>query len=445
MPVALNGLVIYGTHDIATIEQLERCAAAELGARGVLCADGHKGYSMPIGGVVGYRNFVSPSGVGYDISCGNLAVRTNLKSCDVSHIELERLADEIARRISFGIGRVNNEPVDHPVLATIASSPVKEQAKLFQIAQQQLGTVGSGNHYVDVLEDGDGFLWVAVHFGSRGFGHRTASMFMNLAQGLPMTDRAHEGEMDAPPLLLNDGTPSGQDYIDAMRIAGEYAYAGREIVVQKVLEIMGAHATYEVHNHHNFTWREQHNGEWLWVVRKGATPIFPGQRGFVGGSMGDMSVVIEGHDSPEASAALYSAMHGAGRLMSRTKAAGKAKYIHRWRCQNYRKCDYTAAKGGYHKDENGPTPTCPLCGHKLHLETMKQIMKPGVVDWTKVRTELAARGIVLRGGGADEAPEVYRPLAGVIAEHSNTLHVAVAMQPKIIVMAGDEVFDPYKD
>lgn len=441
---------IYGTHDEATIAQLKRCVEAEDGARGVLCADGHKGYSMPIGGVVGYRNFVSPSGVGYDIACGNMAVRTNIHPDDLSSNEMVRMADEIFKRISFGIGRVNEEPVDHQVLQDIANSPVKEQAKLFQSAAQQLGTVGSGNHYVDVLAEQDGDygprrLWVAVHFGSRGFGHRTATMFMNVAKGLPIDAPSHEGEMDAPPLLLDVNTPAGQDYIAAMQLAGHYAYAGRELVVQKVLDIMGARAHDVVHNHHNFAWHEEHGGEKYWVVRKGATPAFPYQHGFVGGSMGDISVILRGIESVEAQESLRSVMHGAGRLMSRTKAAGKTRTVRRWKCQDYRKCGYTAAKGGFFKEEGGETPKCPQCGHKLRLTPMVESLKPGVVDWTAVKLSLAERGIILRGGGADEAPQVYRQLDGVLAEHKNTIHVERILHPRIVVMADKDVYDPWKD
>ena len=158
---------------------------------------------MPIGGVVAYRNFVSPSGVGYDIACGNLAVQTTLTAPDITPSEMSRLADEIQRRVSFGIGRRNDEPVDSPVFDQIARSPVPQQRALIQMARQQLGTVGSGNHYVDILEDEQGRFWVGVHFGSRGFGHRTARGFMNIARGRSFEDGKGEGELDAPPLVLD--------------------------------------------------------------------------------------------------------------------------------------------------------------------------------------------------------------------------------------------------
>jgi hypothetical protein len=123
---------IFGQHDEPTIQQLERCAAAENGAPAVLCADGHLGYSMPIGGVVGYRDHISPSGVGYDIACGNLAVRTNLRASDLTTSDAyDRIADQISRRVSFGMGRKNATPVrEHAVFDAIAASPVAGQRKL---------------------------------------------------------------------------------------------------------------------------------------------------------------------------------------------------------------------------------------------------------------------------------------------------------------------------
>src|SRR5262245_29226268 len=241
---------IFGDHDEATIQQLKRCAAAEPNAPAVLCADGHLGYSMPIGGVVAYRDHVSPSGVGYDIACGNLAVRTTLHAADLTPADYTRIADAITKRVSFGMGRRNNEPIrDHPVFDAIAGSPSDGQRQLLRLAREQLGTVGGGNHYVDVLEDDDGLLWVGVHFGSRGFGHKTATGFLNIASGRPFDSHSRQGaDMHAPPSLLPIALPSGQDYIAAMNIAGDYAYAGREAVVDTVLDILRADTTDRVHN-----------------------------------------------------------------------------------------------------------------------------------------------------------------------------------------------------
>src|SRR5215213_7439585 len=271
---------IFGDHDERTVAQLERCVAAEEGAAGVLCADAHLGYSQPIGGVVAYRQHVSPSGVGYDIACGNKAVLTDL-ALDEVQPDLARLMDEIVERISFGVGRNDGRAGDHPVIDEIRDAAFEPQRALRDLAAKQLGTVGAGNHYVDLFADEQDRVWVGVHFGSRGFGHRTASGFLALAQGLPFDGRAREGEMDAPPTLLAVDSELGAGYVDAMRLAGRYAYAGRDVVCDQVCRILGAAQLEEVHNHHNFAWLEEHDGQDAWVVRKGATPAFPGQRGFV--------------------------------------------------------------------------------------------------------------------------------------------------------------------
>jgi tRNA-splicing ligase RtcB len=219
--------------------------------------------------------------------------------------------------------------------------------------------------------------------------------------------------MDSPPVLLPLDSELGQAYIEAMTLAGEYAYAGRDTVCAKVLEILGAEAVEEVHNHHNFAWIEEHDGRKLVVVRKGATPIWPGQRSFVGGSMGDMSVIIEGKDGAEAKEALYSTVHGAGRVMSRTQAAGKFKKV--------------------------PHPTKP--GKKIRVRDSST----GLIDFEAVQDDLARRGIELRGGAADEAPGVYKPLSEVLAYHADSITVVHTLQPIGVAMAGADTFDPYKD
>lgn len=390
----------FGPVDERAKQQLERCATDAVHA--VLCADHHPGYSQPIGGAVAYEHFISPSGVGYDIGCGNKAVRTNLKAAE---IHTPSIMDEIAAQIGFGVGRPNPEPVEHPVLQKIWDANFKPQRRLLQLATSQLGTVGSGNHYVDLFEDENGVLWVGVHFGSRGFGHRTASGFLNLAKGKEFDDKVSEGEMDAAPTLLDTRTQLGQDYIEAMHLAGEYAYAGRDVVVSKVLEILGAKAEEEVHNHHNFAWKENHFGTDMWVVRKGCTPAFPGQKGFVGSTMGDISVILEGVDSEESRDALYSTVHGAGRVMSRTQAAGKTRWI----------------KG---------VPTR---------------ISSGVVNWSQVKDDIKAKGIELRGGAADEAPEVYKSLDEVLAYQGQTIRILHRLRPIGVAMAGQDIIDPYKD
>src|SRR5436190_1376318 len=260
---------VYGySYDPQAIEQIRTVARHGWVAEAALMADNHLGYSMPIGGVAAYRDMVSPSGVGYDIGCGVMAVRTSVRLDDV-RADLPRLADEIAARISFGIGRKSPTPVDHELFDSPAWSEVPELTEqvrgrkgpwsLRSRAEEQLGTVGSGNHYVDLLaEPTDGSLWIACHFGSRGFGHGVASGFLNLAAGRGFHAGQITGEsMHAVPSLLplSDAAArelgaadpgwsveTGRRYEAAMRLAGEYAYAGREHVVGEVLAIVGAEA-----------------------------------------------------------------------------------------------------------------------------------------------------------------------------------------------------------
>src|SRR5438552_11554796 len=396
----MSTIKTFGTVDQRSLDQLKRCMDAGDAEFGVLCADHHPGYSQPIGGGIAYEGYVSPSGVGYDIGCGNKAARTELTRDELDALGgVEAVMGEIMRRSPFGMAVPAAERTDHPVLDRIRNADFAPQRKLAQLAESQLGTVGSGNHYVNVMEDEEGRIWVGVHFGSRGFGHKTASGFLALAQGLPFDGRASEGEMDSPPVLFEVGSELGESYVSAMELAGEYAYAGRDVVVERVLEILGSEAAYEVHNHHNFAWREEHFGRTYWVVRKGCTPARAGQEGFVGGSMGDESVILEGVASPDSDASLHSTVHGAGRVMSRTQAAGRVRRRKRWACTD-RDCPHVAEEPG----------TCPEHGSTLRKVWIEEQVSPGRVDWPAVQARLREQGIVLMGGGADEAPEVDKRL-----------------------------------
>src|SRR5215217_6529127 len=287
---------IYGEHDEKTIRQLDRCMQAGSAFTGVLCADGHLGYAHPIGGVVAYEEHISISGVGFDIACGNMAVRLDTRYEEIAG-QAGRILSDIGRSISFGIGQKNAVTVDHDLF----DSPLWNEAgvrDLKKTAQQQLGTVGSGNHYVDLFEDEEGFVWIGVHFGSRGLGHKITT------QHLAMVG-AKDG-MEVDPALVHQDSEVGRSYIAGVKLGGLYAYAGREWVVERVRRIIGGRITDSVHNHHNFVWRESHGGKDCWVVRKGATPAFPGQRGFVGGSMGDNAVIVEGVPGNQSVGALNS-------------------------------------------------------------------------------------------------------------------------------------------
>jgi tRNA-splicing ligase RtcB len=385
---------IFGQHDEATIKQIETCVAAG-GERAVLCADGHKGYAQPIGGVVAYKDKISLSGVGFDIACGNLAILTDIKREHIAH-KINIIMDDVVRDISFGIGQKSKVRIDHELFDDPAWE-LKPMSDLKSTAAEQLGTVGGGNHYVDLFADEQERIWVGVHFGSRGLGHKTATHFLKAAGG--------KDGMDVPPTVVEEHSEIGQDYLAGMELAGRYAYAGREAVARHVVRgIFGANVVEEVHNHHNFAWREKHNGDEYWVVRKGATPAFPGQKGFVGGSMGDDAVIIEGIDSPISREALFSTVHGAGRVMSRTQAKGKFVRV----------------------------------GNK-------RIRQDGLVRHDEMMKWLQDRHVVLRGGDLDEAPQAYRRLPDVLAAHEGTIRVLHTLHPLGVAMAGRDIVDPYKD
>lgn len=388
----IDNIPVWGTPvDEGALAQIRTCAKGA--DRVALMADHHKGYAVPIGGVVAYADRISPSGVGYDIACGNKAVLTDVPAEEV-RAHIGTIMDDIWARLSFGVGRKNNTRVDHelfddPAWSIGAVRPLKE------MAHQQLGTIGSGNHYVDLFADEQGRTWVGVHFGSRGLGHKTATFFLE-AGG------AKDG-MDVDPLVIDVNSSLGADYLACMHLAGRYAYAGRDWVCSEVVRILGAKVLDEVHNHHNFAWRETHSGQKLWVVRKGATPAFPGQRGFVGGSIGDISVILEGVAAEEAKYSLYSTVHGAGRVMSRTQARGK---INR--------------KTGV-------------------------VIKPGVVSRHMMLAWVRDAGVELRGAGTDESPHCYKRLPEVLAQQGTTIRILHVLRPLGVAMAGEHEVDPYKD
>jgi tRNA-splicing ligase RtcB (3'-phosphate/5'-hydroxy nucleic acid ligase) len=388
---------IFGSHDERTLAQMDRCMQVGSVVGGVLCADGHLGYAMPVGGVIAYEEHVSISGVGFDIGCGNMAAKLDLRLDDIK-ADIPTLAADIAKAVSFGLGRSNAEKVEHELFDSPLWEDCREIVQLKIMARDQLGTVGSGNHYVDLFADEDGFVWIGVHFGSRGLGHKTATRFLKLAGG--------KDGIDVEPALLHQDSELGQRYLAGMTLAGWYAHAGREWVVERVRSLIGGAVVDTVHNHHNYAWRERHGNRNLWVVRKGATPAFPGQRGFVGGSMGDNAVILAGVEGEQAAASFYSTVHGAGRVMSRTEARGRSV-----------------------RDP----------------ETGKRVRQPGRVRHDEMQQWLREKGVTLYGGDLDEAPQAYRRLPDVLAAHAGTIKVEHTLRPFAVVMAGANEFDPYKD
>jgi tRNA-splicing ligase RtcB len=387
----IDDIPVWGPPDEGALNQIKNCA--KTADRVALMADHHKGYAVPIGGVVAYKDSISPSGVGFDIACGNKAVLLDMPGSAL-RTDIHKIMDDVFQTISFGIGRRNEERVNHALFESPAWK-CEAAAPLKQMAREQLGTVGSGNHYVDLFTDEQDRVWIGVHFGSRGLGHKIATWFLKKAG-------AKDG-MDVDPCVIDANSDLGDQYVKCMHLGGEYAYAGRDWVCQKVAGLLAASILEEVHNHHNFAWRETHDGEEYWVVRKGATPAFPGQKGFVGGTMGEASVILEGVENDEAKHSLYSTVHGAGRVMGRIEARGK-----------------TDRKTGH-------------------------VLRPGKVTTEMMQRWLKKANVELRGAGLDESPDCYKRLSEVLAEHGQSIRILHTLTPVGVAMAGANEFDPYKD
>lgn len=401
----IENIPVFGEHEANTLEQARVCA--QTADHVALMADGHLGYGVPIGGVIAAEGRISPTAVGFDIACGNKAVRLDMPGSEL-RANIHRVMDDLWNTISFGVGRKNRERNDDsPFISETHEGWLTEAAKpLRHKANAQLGTVGSGNHYVDLFTDEQDRVWVGVHFGSRGLGHGIATWFLKAAG-------AKDGMM-VDPVWLDVDSDLGAQYVAAMQLGGVYAYAGRDWVCERVAKLLGARIEDEVHNHHNFAWKEEHGGRELWVCRKGATPAFAGQRGFVGGTMGEQSVILEGI-APDVSteagrtiaeqqaASLCSTVHGAGRVMGRKQAAGVF---------------------------DRKTGACKREG----------LLKPEMMnEW------LQRAGVVLKGGGLDESPHCYKRLDEVLAAQGETVRVLHTLTPLGVAMAGANEFDPYKD
>lgn len=391
--VGKKDFLVFGVPDIEAIAQFEEAMNYDAVA-GCLMADHHIGYSVPIGGVLAYEGKVCVNGVGFDIACGNKAVRVSADA-DAVRNNIYRTMNEVQKHISFGVGRNNAEPVQHELFDEPIWEEIPLLASLKDKAYNQLGTVGSGNHYVDIFTDDVGRIWIGVHFGSRGLGHSIATHFIKAAGG---KDGVH-----ATPIILGESSDLGEQYLKCMHLAGRYAYAGRDWVCARVARILRADILEEIHNHHNFAWKETHNGKDVWVVRKGSTPNRPGIQSFVGGSMGDFSYILEGVDGDISKQTLYSTIHGAGRIMGRREAIGKID-----------------RKTG-------------------------EILEPGKVGKPDMDSWVAKFGVELRGGGVDESPHVYKKIEQVLFAHRETVKVVHKLKPIGVCMASSKEFDPYKD
>jgi tRNA-splicing ligase RtcB (3'-phosphate/5'-hydroxy nucleic acid ligase) len=293
----------------------------------------HYGLGATIGSVLATKNAIIPAAVGVDIGCGMIASRLSLTSKDIDEKSLKKVFDQISRDVPVGRAQhpddralVNAARPFAPRLAAMVQKhpDLLKRFGKFSNWVNQMGTLGGGNHFIEVCLDESGFIWIMLHSGSRGIGNAMADYFIELARGdmerwmiqLPDRDLAY----------LPEGSAHFEDYVDAVHWAQEYAYQNRQCMLDLVLAALRRHlppftVTSEVVNcHHNYVALEHHYGADVWVTRKGAIRARAGDLGIIPGSMGARSYIVRGKGDPES---FTSCAHGAGRRMSR-KAAEKS-------------------------------------------------------------------------------------------------------------------------
>jgi tRNA-splicing ligase RtcB len=367
--------------EAGSLEQMRHAARLPVAIAGALMPDAHIGYGLPIGGVLATNNAVIPYAVGVDIAC-----RMRLSVYDVPAGDIRRLNDQLVkilqRETRFGTGGEFKTPLQHEVLDEDWSvTPVTR--RLFPKARAQLGTSGSGNHFVefgvltvdkpDLCLQAGQYLALLSHSGSRGSGAQVADFYSKLAMSL---------HPELPPELRRlawldmDGEP-GQEYWAAMNLMGKYAAANHEMIHRKIARALGAKVMTTVENHHNFAWKETHGGREVIVHRKGATPAGAGVLGVIPGSMATPGFVVRGRGEI---GSLHSASHGAGRQMSRTAAREKFR-------------------------------------------------------WSHFKPMLEEAGVQLLSAGIDEAPGAYKDIHQVMAAQKDLVDVIARFDPKIVKMA----------
>ncbi len=367
--------------EAGAIEQMENACLLPIAVTGALMPDAHQGYGLPIGGVLATRGAVIPYAVGMDIAC---RMKLTVLDLPVSSLieQQERLKRAILEETSFGVGATFRKRKQHPVMDE-AWNVTRKTGTLKDKAWSQLGTSGSGNHFVEFGElvlgrDELGlkagvYLALLSHSGSRGSGNDVATHYSAIAQKMhPELPKEMRNLA-----WLDLGSEEGEGYWSAMELMGRYAAANHEIIHRAIAANLGVEVLLDVENHHNFAWKESHGGEEVIVHRKGATPAGEGVVGIIPGSMGTPGYVVRGKGNP---ASLASASHGAGRKMSRKAAKAKC-------------------------------------------------------SWSHASAFLAERGVTLISGGLDEVPMAYKDIEAVMAAQSDLVEILARFNPKLVKMA----------
>ncbi|MFC3197651.1 RtcB family protein [Parapedobacter deserti] len=380
---------IYGESHIEAGARTQMDVAMQLPVTvaGALMPDAHQGYGLPIGGVLAVDNAVIPYGVGVDIGCRMALSIYDIPEAFFNANQAQFKRELIAQtRFGAGHGFKPHERADHAVLADVAFGMNSFVAGLKDKAWAQLGTSGGGNHFVEfgIIEFAEAdealglpagrYLALLSHSGSRGLGATLAGHYTKLAKELCRLP--HEAQNLA---YLGLDTEAGQEYWQAMTLAGDYASANHEIIHRKMAAALSAEVLASVENHHNFAWKEQWNGQEVIVHRKGATPAGAGVLGIIPGSMTAPGFLVRGKGE---AASINSASHGAGRQMSRTQA----------------------------------------------IKTISR---------AAMKATLQHHGVTLVGAGLDEAPMAYKDIHTVMAAQTDLVDVLATFTPRIVRMADD--------
>ncbi|HXF66535.1 MAG TPA: RtcB family protein [Burkholderiales bacterium] len=292
--------------------------------------DVHAGIGATVGAVIATRRAIIPAAVGVDIGCGMVAARTTLTAEDLDETRLKRVYDQISRDVPVGRDQHREEralwqaakPFERDLRRILEKHPQLE--KRFPRTQNwvcQMGTLGGGNHFIEICVDEAGRVWAMLHSGSRGIGNAIGTYFIELARRDAERNQIHLPDRDLA--YFEEGAEHFDDYVEAVSWAQRYAAANRRAMVELVIAALRRHlppfeVTGEVVNcHHNYVEREYHYGAEVWVTRKGAIRARAGDLGIIPGSMGARSYIVRGKGSEES---FQSCAHGAGRRMSRTQA-----------------------------------------------------------------------------------------------------------------------------
>jgi tRNA-splicing ligase RtcB len=288
-----------------------------------LMPDAHLGKGATVGSVIPTLGAIMPAAVGVDIGCGMIAVRTQFRADDLAGRDLSRLRRAIEKSIPLNVGAANRglTPTAERRVAELERTAERDYAQVLPRWQLQLGTLGSGNHFIEVSRDETDAVWLFLHSGSRGIGNRLAMLHIGVAQ----SEAARRGERlpDRDLAYLSEGTDSFDAYIRDLVWAQTFALANREEMMDRVVAALadflgeGVQERERINCHHNFTARERHYGCDVWLSRKGAIEATPGKPGLIPGSMGTASYVVVGKGN---ALSLHSSPHGAGRAYSRSKA-----------------------------------------------------------------------------------------------------------------------------